>query len=103
MMEKLRMIYSISDIKKIVNPVAKNYGVEKMWVFGSYARGEATSESDIDFRVDGGDIKGYFTLGGLYCDLEEAFGKKIDLLTTGSLEDDFLEYIAKDEVIIYER
>jgi predicted nucleotidyltransferase len=42
-------------------------------------------------------------LGGLYCDLEDALGKKIDLLTTGSLEVDFLEYISKEEVIIYER
>jgi predicted nucleotidyltransferase len=42
-------------------------------------------------------------LGGLYCDLEEALGKKIDLLTTGSLEDNFLEYIAKEKVVVYER
>jgi predicted nucleotidyltransferase len=97
------MIYSISDIIKIVEPIARIHGVDKVWLFGSYARGEATSESDIDFRVDKGDIRGYFMLGGLYCDLEESFGKKIDLLTTGSLEDDFLEYISKEEVMIYER
>ncbi|MDR1050081.1 MAG: nucleotidyltransferase domain-containing protein, partial [Deltaproteobacteria bacterium] len=46
------MVYSISEIIKIVSPIAKTHGVEKVWVFGSYARGEATSESDIDFRVD---------------------------------------------------
>jgi predicted nucleotidyltransferase len=97
------MIYSISDIIKIVSPIAKTHGVEKVWVFGSYARGEATSESDIDFRVDKGKIQDYFMLGGLYCDLEDALGKKIDLLTTGSLEDDFLEHISKEEVVIYER
>ncbi|MDR1052216.1 MAG: nucleotidyltransferase, partial [Deltaproteobacteria bacterium] len=67
------------------------------------ARGEATSESDIDFRVDKGKIQDYFMLGGLYCDLEDALGKKIDLLTTGSLEDDFLEHISKEEVMIYEK
>lgn len=97
------MVYSISEIIKIVSPIAKTHGVEKVWVFGSYARGEATSESDIDFRVDKGKIQDYFMLGGLYCDLEDALGKKIDLLTTGSLEDDFLEHISKEEVMIYEK
>ncbi|MDR1086545.1 MAG: hypothetical protein LBP22_17230 [Deltaproteobacteria bacterium] len=57
----------------------------------------------MDFRVDRVKIQNYFMLGGLYCDLEEALGKKIDLLTTGSLEDNFLEYIAKEKVVVYER
>jgi predicted nucleotidyltransferase len=97
------MIYSIPDIIKIVEPIAKNHGVDKVWLFGSYARGDATSESDIDFRIEKGIIKDYFMLGGFYIDLEDALGKKIDLLTTGSLEADFLEHISKEEVIIYER
>lgn len=47
-------IYSIDEIKKIISPIASRYGVERVFLFGSYARGEATEESDLDFRIDKG-------------------------------------------------
>ncbi|MCL2045286.1 MAG: nucleotidyltransferase domain-containing protein [Oscillospiraceae bacterium] len=45
------MKYSISQIKEIIEPVCKEWGIEKMLLFGSYAKGEATDESDIDLIV----------------------------------------------------
>lgn len=96
------MLYSIDDIKKIVSPVAKQYGVERIWLFGSYARGDATEDSDIDFRLDSGKVRGYFQLGGLYNALEKVLNKKFDLITTGSMDEEFLEQIAKYEVLIYD-
>ena len=51
-----------------------------MLLFGSYARGTATSESDIDVRVDKGELRGLVSLSGLQQELSEAFEKKIDLL-----------------------
>lgn len=47
-------------------------------------------------------VRGLFALGGLYADLEEAFGVHIDLLTTDSLDKAFRERIALEEVLIYE-
>ena len=73
-------IYSVSEIRDIVNPIASRYGIERMYLFGSYARGEAKAESDIDLRVDTGKLHGLFALGGLYADLEEGFGKKRDAI-----------------------
>jgi predicted nucleotidyltransferase len=55
-------MHSIDDIKRIIAPVARRFGVERMYLFGSYARGDATPDSDIDFRVDIGEIHGYFML-----------------------------------------
>ena len=95
-------IYSVNEIRDIVNPIASRYGIERMYLFGSYARGEAKAESDIDLRVDTGRLHGLFALGGLYSDLEERFGKKLDLLTTRSLDRRFLDSIAKEEILIYE-
>lgn len=95
-------VYTIDEIKNIVAPIAKEYGVQRVFLFGSYARGEATSSSDLDFRVDKGTLKGLFALGGLYNDLKECFGKELDLLTTGSLESQFLNQIASEEILIYE-
>ena len=59
-----------------------------MYVFGSYARGDANADSDIDLLVDltGTNIRSLFALGNVYCDLESALGKSIDLIPVSSLE-----------------
>ena len=94
-------IYTVEEIRSIVAPIAKSYDVDRIYLFGSYARGEATASSDIDLRVDKGRLKGLFALGALYADLEDGLGKKLDLLTMGSLDQKFLTHIAKEEVLIY--
>lgn len=96
-------IYSVEEIKKIVSPIAASHGVEKLYLFGSYARGDADADSDMDFRLDKGQIKGLFALGSLYVELEDALGKRIDLLTSDSLDDEFRCRIASEEVLLYAR
>lgn len=93
--------YTIEEIKNIVEPIARKYGVERIYLFGSYARGDVSENSDIDLRVDKGSLKGMFALCGLYTEIEEALQMKVDVLTTGSLEDDFLRKIQKEEVLLY--
>ncbi|MGE5578987.1 MAG: nucleotidyltransferase family protein [Bacillota bacterium] len=92
---------TIDEIKRIASEIAQRHGVERMFLFGSYARGDAKPDSDLDFRIDRGRIRGLFALGGLYADLEEAFRRPIDLLTTESLDADFRRMIAAEEVRIY--
>ena len=77
------MIYTLDEIKKRVFPVIQKYNIPAMYLFGSYARGEATEESDLDFLVDttGTNLTSLLALGALYCDLEEVFHKDIDLIT----------------------
>ena len=43
---------SINDIKTKITPICKNYDVAQAYLFGSYARGEATEDSDVDIRID---------------------------------------------------
>lgn len=95
--------YTIAEIRSLVTPVARRYGVERVFLFGSYARGEAMPDSDIDLRVDSGAIRGYFKLAGFYRELADALQKPVDVLTTGALSDEFLARIAKEEVILYEQ
>ena len=96
------MVYTINEIKYIVIPIAKTYGIARISLFGSYAKGNATSTSDIDFIIDKGDLVGikYFSL---LEDLENALNCKIDLITTGFSNKEFLSKIKKDEVLLYER
>ena len=96
-------MYTIDEIKNIVAPIAKAYGVQRVFLFGSYARGEATKNSDVDLRVDKGNLRGMFALGALYSDLEDSLGKDLDLLTTGSLDQRFLDQIAGEEIVLYDR
>ena len=82
------MIYTIDEISRRIQPVASAYGLQAVYFFGSYARGEATENSDIDLLIDtsGTYLHSLFSLGKLYCDLESALEKKIDLITLSSLE-----------------
>ena len=95
--------YTVDEIKSIAGAIAERHGVERMFLFGSYARGEVSKGSDLDFRIDKGKIRGLFALGGLYADLEEAFGMPIDLLTSESLDESFRKEISGEEVLIYEQ
>lgn len=81
------MVYTLDEIKKRILPVVEKYNIPAMYLFGSYARGEATEESDLDFLVDttGTGLTSLLSLGALYCDLEEVFQKNIDLITVRSV------------------
>lgn len=81
------MIYTLEEISRRVRPVAEKYRLQAVYVFGSYARGEAKENSDIDLLVDdtGSGLRG-LAYGGLYYDLEEALGKEISFVTVDSLE-----------------
>lgn len=95
-------VYALDEIRKIAYPIAQKYGIAALYLFGSYARGEATPESDIDFRVDRGDLVDLLELGGLFSDLEEAFQKKLHVVTTQMLSPAFLSSIKPEEILIYQ-
>ncbi len=95
--------YSVEELRAIIAPIARKYGVSRVFLFGSTARGTAGRESDIDLRVEKGQLKGAFALCGLYTELEDALQTPIDLLTTGGLSEEFLQEIRKDEVLLYEQ
>ena len=68
-------IYTLDEIKSIATPIARQYGVAAMYLFGSYARGEATPKSDLGFRIERGRIRSLFELSAMYNDLSEGFQK----------------------------
>ena len=78
--------YTLDEIRDIVSRLARQYGAKRVYLFGSYARGEADASSDIDLCVDGESIRSLLDLGDLYSDLEGALGKPIDLITLNSLK-----------------
>jgi len=99
----MRNNYSNKELREIIMPIAESYGVERVFLFGSCARGEQSESSDLDLRIDKGDISDYFVLSAFNIALEDALNETVDVITTGSLDISFLEKIKSDEVLIYER
>lgn len=79
-------IYTIDEISQIVAPIARQHGVNKVYLFVSYAQGAATISSDVDLWVDAPSLRRLFALGGLYADFEEALDKKLDLVTVNAIQ-----------------
>ena len=68
-----------------IKPILEEYGVEFAGVFGSFARGEASQESDVDILIRLTEPIGLFSLAELQQKLSETLGKKVDLVTEKAL------------------
>ena len=96
---------STQALTKTIADYFKTQPVLKAWLFGSYSRGEATEDSDIDILVsfDENSNVSLFTIGGMYMDLRRLTGKNIDLIEEGTLEPYAIESVNRDKKLIYER
>lgn len=94
-------LHTIPEIRQIVSDLARQYGAQRVYLFGSYARGDMTSDSDIDLRIDKGAIRG-LAFAGLLGDLEDALDTRVDLISTVGMDTEFLKEIQRDEVLLYE-
>ncbi|GBR73027.1 putative nucleotidyltransferases [Candidatus Termititenax aidoneus] len=95
-------LYSVDDIKSRVAGVADKYGIGRAFLFGSYARGEATPQSDIDICIEKGQLRTLLELSGFYQDLEKTLQHKVDVVTMDGLDNNFKAEIKKEFVLIYE-
>jgi len=89
-------------IAKKVTPILKSQGVIKAAFFGSFARGEAKKNSDVDFLVKFKNQKSLSDLARLKFMLEAEIGKKIDILTYASIHPYLRKQILKEQQVIYE-
>ena len=111
MMSGERKILKIEEIIDLVEPVLSAYGVSKAWVFGSYARGDATVDSDVDLHIEGCTARGLFGMGRMYDELCMALKKDVDMVTSEALSHkvnieatrNFRNEIENYEMLIYEK
>ena len=89
---------------KTIAEYFKPQPVLKAWLFGSYSRGEQTKNSDVDIIVllDKSRPIG-LKFFGMWSDLEELLGRKVDLVSEGTLLPFAQESSEKDKILIYER
>ena len=94
-----KKIYSLKEIKRIIKPILNKYGINDIYLFGSYARGEAKSNSDIDIYCDKGNIKTLIDQGELEEELENALNKEVDIIFTTSILDEYFKEQIKEDMI----
>ena len=93
---------NISEIQKEVIPIAKFYEVKRLYLFGSYAKGTANRESDLDLLVEKGKPMSLLKLSGMRQRVQEALHLSVDLVTTMGIEEEFRKEIAGTEILLYE-
>lgn len=86
---------------KLIIETILPYNPREIAVFGSYARNEMNSDSDIDILVDVDESVSLFDLSELYMNLKEKLGRNVDLITRGGMNKVFKKYIEQDLISIY--
>lgn len=96
------MRYTINEIKSKTTPIAKAYGIGRMSLFGSYARGEAKDDSDVDLYIERGRLKSLRQHFSFVDELENVLNCHVDVVTTGIEDKQFLSAIMQEGVLLYE-
>ena len=92
-------VLTIKQIKTAILPILSKHNIKEVYLFGSYARGEAKNSSDVDIYCEHGDIKTFIDQGILEEELEKALGKEVDIVFIGSkMGDYFREQLEEDKI-----
>ncbi|MBU0978834.1 MAG: nucleotidyltransferase family protein [Patescibacteria group bacterium] len=98
------MIQLIRDLQQNdFKTMYKQQGISYLGLFGSFARGEATPQSDIDLLIDFDETISLFDLAHVKLYFQDTLGKKVDLAMRGSLKKSLEPYIMKDLITVYEK
>ena len=90
-----------SEIERLIE-VCRNHGTRRIALFGSFVRGEAGPDSDIDLIVDFLRPTGFLALVKLERELSEAIGRKVDLITEQAISPHLRDRILSEQQVIYE-
>jgi len=93
------------EMTSLIAEYFKTQPVLKAWLFGSFSRGEAREDSDVDIliQVDHSQPVGLFKLSGMHLDLQDLLGLRVDLVTDKGLMDFARPSVDRDKILIYER
>jgi len=90
----------IDAVKRKILPILRRYGVSRAGLFGSFVRGEARKDSDIDIAVRIEKDISLLDFVGLKLELEKALGKKVDLVEYGTIKPLVKKRVLDEQVAI---
>ena len=97
------IVHSIETIKQAVSSAAGSSDIVRAYLFGSYARGEADVDSDIDLCLETGPSFSLFNAGSFAYEVERVLGVSVDVTSESSLFPAVRTNMLKDRVLLYER
>ena len=99
------MVMTTQEMIQQIADYFQTQPVLKVWLFGSFSRGEEHENSDVDLLIlpDKSQHFSLFTLGGMYMDLRQLLGREVDLVEDGSLRPYAVDNVERDKILIYER
>ena len=89
---------TLDEIKEKILPVLQKYEVTKAGIFGSFARGEAGDDSDVDILVEIASRISLLDFVGLKLELEDILGRKVDLGEYSTIKPIIREQVLRDVV-----
>ena len=95
-------IIPIENITSMIRPLAEKYQVREIYLFGSYARGEADENSDLDFLVFGGEGFKLTNILALGEELREILKKNVDIFEIREINQnsEFYKTIMREKVLV---
>ena len=93
---------TVEELSRIVAPIAVQYNMKRVYLFGSRARGNYRPDSNYDFCVFPGEHCSMLTLGGFITDLKDALGQEVDLVYEDCIGDEFKDCLRDDGILLYE-
>lgn len=97
----LSKIYTIDELRTILAPILEKYGMASASLFGSYAREQATADSDIDLLLYGKPGFRALDVFGVAEDLHRSTGKRVDVYEQSELKPgSFRENVLKEAVTL---
>ncbi|CAN5805572.1 nucleotidyltransferase domain-containing protein [soil metagenome] len=84
--------------RELIRQVAERHGAQSVRVFGSFARGDARPDSDLDLLIEAGPETTPWFPGGIVADLEEALGRRVDVVTLKSLSPELRDRVLEESV-----
>jgi predicted nucleotidyltransferase len=105
-----QLVYETSEktdrsriLKELKKVIAQFSGIEKAWIYGSFARKEERPDSDIDVAIETNNQFSYFDLAEVQHRAGEATGRKVDIGFIDSFRPHILEQVQEDLQLIYEK
>ena len=90
----------IEDIKRKILPILQRHRVKRAGLFGSCVRNEMKENSDIDILVEIEEDISLLDFVGIKLEIEEALGRKIDIVEYNTIKSLFKERILREQVVI---
>ena len=94
--------FTLTDIANLIKPIVRKYGVKEIYLFGSYARGDADEDSDLDFLVFGGENFKLTMIFALAEELRETLKKNVDVFEINEInkDSDFYNTIMRERLFV---